>query len=79
MNTFKIFLKCGQCVCKVFGCRLLGFCGDSAGVGLFNFFCFVCICSELLLVSGMVIFYICLNTVLIQRFWNTVVGIIGWP
>ena len=38
LKTFKIFLKCGQYVCKVFGGRLMVFCGDSVSVGLFLLF-----------------------------------------
>ena len=34
--------KFGRYVCKVSGCRLMVFCEDSASVGLFLFFSFVC-------------------------------------
>ena len=45
-HSMTRFLKCGRYVCKVFGCRLMVFCLDSASI-----------CSELIIVSGVVIFF----------------------
>ena len=73
----KICLKCGQYVCKVFGCRRMVFCGDNGSVGLFYivYLSFVCNCFELTVASGGRGDCFWVNT---QR-WKNVFGIVSGP
>ena len=52
-KEFKTIFKVWPLFFKVFGCRLMVYCGDSASVELFCHW-FVSNCSELIIVSGVV-------------------------
>ena len=57
---------------------LMVFCGDSVSVGTFFYFHrFVSNCSELILVSGVVLFSFFFNTADRKSFWNNRVALKG--
>ena len=75
LKSLKIFLKCGEYVYKVFGCRLMVFCGDSASIGLFYYF-FSLVCKYLFWT------YHCIWWWFLgwrHSYWKKVFGIFGGP